>query len=210
MMRGMTVLWATLALAVGVGLFLLKYEVQSLEDRLAAVNGDIRRNQETIHILKAEWSYLNDPERLRDLNERHLGMKTFGTDQIVSVADLPFAAPPTTEPQPEEAPGGRIMVDSPAPAPTPVAQPRKPAEIREARRSEPAKPAVPAPAPQIAKSPKPAPPPVVVAQPVAPRPAPVLPALPVRAPAALSAPTGGDVLVIKSPALLDAERRMGR
>lgn len=200
MMRGMTILWTGFALVVGVGLFLLKYEVQSLEDRLAGLNGGIRQNQETIHILKAEWSYLNDPERLRELNERHLALKPFKPEQIVAIAELPMAAP-KTEPQPDgepaapavEPPAGRLLVDAPAAPKKPAAA--KPAELRDAK----------------AKAPAPAP--------VAPKqlanavPAPVLrpverPQRVASAPVMASAP--GNVLVIKSPALLDAERRAGR
>lgn len=199
MMRGMTILWTGFALVVGVGLFLLKYEVQSLEDRLAGLNGGIRQNQETIHILKAEWSYLNDPERLRELNERHLALKPFKPEQIVAIAELPMAAP-KPEPQPEgepaapavEPPAGRVLVEAPAPK-KPAAV--RPAELREAKVKAPAPVAV---APKQLANAVPAP----VVRPVE-RPQRVA-----SAPVMASAP--GNVLVIKSPALMDAERRAGR
>ncbi|MBF0393041.1 MAG: energy transducer TonB, partial [Alphaproteobacteria bacterium] len=89
MMRGSTVLWVVLAGVLGIGLFGLKYEVQALEDRLASVNHQIRSGQETIHILKAEWSFLNDPNRLRELAERHLAMRPVLPNQLSHVAALP-------------------------------------------------------------------------------------------------------------------------
>ena len=74
MMRAATILWAALAAVAGTGLFMLKYEVQAQEQRLAGLHKDIMEAQEQIHVLKAEWSYLNEPARLREQTERHLGL----------------------------------------------------------------------------------------------------------------------------------------
>lgn len=209
MMRGMTILWTVLALCVGVGLFLLKYEVQSLEEKLARLNGEIRHNQESIHILKAEWSYLNDPERLRELNERHLSLKAFRPDQIVSIAELPMATPKPeapSEPAPTTSePPARVMVDAPQPA-KPVVAPKPPIKTLEAKAPAPAAPPV-VKALELPKvSAKPAV--VAVAKPAAaPQPTQTLPTLPVNAPVlpVMTQPQP-NVLVIKSPALLEAER----
>lgn len=70
-------------------LFQVKHEVQQKERRLEALNEQILRDQETIHILKAEWSYLNDPERLARLARRHLDFKPMDTAQVSRVAYLP-------------------------------------------------------------------------------------------------------------------------
>jgi len=88
MIRGMTVLWTLLALVVGVALFTLKHEVQSLEEELAHINKDIYENEESIHVLKAEWSYLNDPQRVGALADRLLGMKPIKPDQLSSIEEL--------------------------------------------------------------------------------------------------------------------------
>ncbi len=84
----MTTLWMTLAVIVGSGMFVLKYEVQDLEVELASLDGDIRQNQETIHVLKAEWSHLNNPERLRVLSAKHIGLTQVKPEQVVSFASL--------------------------------------------------------------------------------------------------------------------------
>lgn len=124
MMRGMTILWTVLAVIIGIGLFLLKYQVKALEGQLVQVNRDIRGHQEAIHVLKAEWSYLNDPERLRDLTERHLAMKPFRGEQMIQIADLAMAPPrPDAEPpaEPENgAPESRVMVDATPTQPAPL------------------------------------------------------------------------------------------
>lgn len=83
-----TILWTLLAGLMGATLFFIKHEVKDQETRLASVNRDIIRNQEDIHVLKAEWSYLNDPVRLRQLAERYLGMKQMGPTQIATLDTL--------------------------------------------------------------------------------------------------------------------------
>ena len=90
MIRGSTLLWATLALLAGCALFLLKYQVQSLEAQLAGINRQIRDDRTAIHILRAEWGYLNDPARLAEQAERHLGLRPLGPESIVSISSLPL------------------------------------------------------------------------------------------------------------------------
>lgn len=70
-------------------LFQVKHEVQQKEQRLEALNEQILRDQETIHILKAEWSYLNDPKRLARLAEQHLDLQPMETAQVSQIAYLP-------------------------------------------------------------------------------------------------------------------------
>lgn len=111
MMRGATLLWALLALVVGTGLFMLKYEVQSLEDQLTSLNRQIRSDRAAVHVLEAEWSYLNDPARLRELAERHLGLAPFAPGQVGTIAQLPLRPLPKPQPLPEPQP------DAATPAP---------------------------------------------------------------------------------------------
>ncbi len=214
MMRGMTILWTMLALMVGISLFLLKYEVQSLEERLAALDGEIRRNQESLHVLKAEWSYLNDPARLRELNERHLELKPYLPEQVIAIADLPMAAPDTPD-APEDEPASRRTLVEAQPPSAPPTKRKAPARLVEAntqatapksakRVAETVAPAATKPAPGrppgatvIARSAQAAPAPV--------RTVPLPPPTPVRTlPQPVASPTP-DVLVIRSPALLQAE-----
>lgn len=48
-------------------MFVMKNQVQNLENELASINRNIEEDVKTIHILKAEWSHLNNPSRLRAL-----------------------------------------------------------------------------------------------------------------------------------------------
>jgi hypothetical protein len=89
-----TLLWLALAIVAGAGLFHISYRVQSLEQELTQANRDILREQETIHLLGAEWSYLNEPTRLAELTRRHLTLVPLSAEQMVRIEDLPLRLPP--------------------------------------------------------------------------------------------------------------------
>ena len=85
-----TLLWLALAAAVVFGLFHVKYEVAALEEELNRLNIATLREQNQIHVLEAEWSYLNRPSRLEELAERYLTLKPLGPHQLTTVSALPI------------------------------------------------------------------------------------------------------------------------
>jgi len=90
MIKRSTLVWMMLAVFAGIGLFILKYDVSEMEDRLAALQRETRGHLEAIHVLKAEWSYLNQPARLDDLGQRLLSLEPVDADQSVAIGDIPF------------------------------------------------------------------------------------------------------------------------
>jgi hypothetical protein len=68
--------------------------VKSQEQQLASLKSQIASEQEAIRVLKAEWSYLNQPERLQTLAREHLPLTQTGASQIVVMASLPLKAGP--------------------------------------------------------------------------------------------------------------------
>jgi hypothetical protein len=74
---------------LGIGLFQVKYNVQSKERELREVHRQIEANYAAIHVLEAEWSYLNDPLRLADLTRRHTELVPTTPGQIGDFASLP-------------------------------------------------------------------------------------------------------------------------
>ena len=84
------------AVLMGV-LFSLEYQVRGLEDELAALDRSIVTESQAIHVLNAEWSYLNDPWRLRRLAERFLELAPVRPEQLGSLAELPQRPPPGVE-----------------------------------------------------------------------------------------------------------------
>jgi hypothetical protein len=81
-------LWLGTAAAIGVALFYAKHRVQALDEQLAQVNQAILADQESIHVLKAEWAYLNQPDRLERLSRRYLKLEILTREQIGSLAEL--------------------------------------------------------------------------------------------------------------------------
>ena len=89
MIRKSTLLWVALTGAVGFGLYHLKHEVQALEDDLFRLNRTILAEQEAIHVLRAEWSYINQPARLQALSSRHLDLQPTKPAQLGTLAGVP-------------------------------------------------------------------------------------------------------------------------
>ena len=123
-----TVFWSLLAALVGFGLFHVKYQVQKLEDQLTRLNRDIVREQDQIHVLKAEWTYLNRPERIEELSKRFLDLAAPKPNQMGTIAQLPMRSSdtpvdPTASKSPSPAPKAPAPTRSPPPmfVPTPVA-----------------------------------------------------------------------------------------
>jgi cell division protein FtsL len=83
-------LWATLTIFMAFGTFAMKNRVQDLEKELLRINSSIKEDIKAIHILKAEWSHLNNPERLRSLAQKHIGLNPVKAEQIIDYAALPF------------------------------------------------------------------------------------------------------------------------
>lgn len=112
-MRPIELMWIPLVVGVGVSMFLLKYKVQALEDVLVAKQAQVVRDRGAIRVLEAEWTYLNDPERLRELSAQYLG---FGAPAVVNIADisaLPMRGAATAEDasSPESAPAKHNPLD---------------------------------------------------------------------------------------------------
>ena len=79
-----------LAITAGFGLFLLKYEVKSMEKLLTKINHSTLENLQALHVMKAEWGHLNRPSRLEDLGTRLLKFETVKPTEYVQIRDLPF------------------------------------------------------------------------------------------------------------------------
>jgi len=117
-----TVIWMLLAIAAGACLFVLKYEVKSMEEELARINRDTLANLEAVHVLKAEWSYLNRPSRLEDLGRRLLALEPADVAQSTTIDDIPMRLDPVSsqpDPSPHDGPDARkpsgpVQQNSPA------------------------------------------------------------------------------------------------
>jgi hypothetical protein len=79
--------------------FQTKYQVISLEKNYKMLNRQIQEAKESIHILKAEWEYLNHPNRLIRLAQTYLpNWHPIQSSHIVSLSQIPkvLQTPPRT------------------------------------------------------------------------------------------------------------------
>ena len=83
------------AVLSGVGMFLLKYHVLDKEKELALLRRQILSDNRELHLLRADWAVLTDPQHLRELI-KETDLKPFLGKQIVhpdEVENLPAPVP---------------------------------------------------------------------------------------------------------------------
>jgi len=97
-MKGKTWLfWGGLIAAAGGVLFQTSYDVQDLEEKLAGLNRKIVSEQESIQVLKAEWSYLNDPTKLEEMARVHLALQPVEARQFLALDMIPMRPAPVPD-----------------------------------------------------------------------------------------------------------------
>jgi cell division protein FtsL len=96
---------------VGFGVFRVKHEVQTLQEDYARITKAIIAERDAAHVLKAEWSYLNQPQRLAEMARRHLDLQPMATAQLGRLENLPMkpsAAQPLIAEMPRSVPGSAV------------------------------------------------------------------------------------------------------
>lgn len=68
----------------GAALMHISHTVQRLEKEVAANNKIVQQEEEAIRVLKAEWAYLNTPERLEAMATKGLGMAVPETKKVIT------------------------------------------------------------------------------------------------------------------------------
>lgn len=190
-MKGKSALfWLGLAGVAGAVLFQTSYEVQGLEEELASLNRKIVAEQEAIQILKAEWSFMNDPGRLENLARVHLNLRPTDAKQFVAGLEaVPLRATPAVPvPPPAIAPSAPMAGPAPLPHVAKLPAESKPAKpmVIPASATASATPKLVQPAAQPQKAPAPAP--KTLAAPANAKPTP--------APGPATAPAQGDLGVL--------------
>ncbi len=87
------ILWTIMTGVMASGLFQLKYAVQEREDQFARLNRELIASEQAVHVLNAEWSYLNRPDRIAKLAARHLDLAPMTPEQVgaAGMTTLPVA-----------------------------------------------------------------------------------------------------------------------
>lgn len=126
MIRPVTCICMLLAGASGLYLYQSKHRAQLLDREIVRTIRATAQTRERIGMLRAEWALLNEPDRLAELSQQHLTLRTLSPQQFVPVAELasrlPIQAPPVPAAE-EDAPPAMAVTPAPRPAPPPAARP---------------------------------------------------------------------------------------
>ena len=107
----------------------IKYETTFHAEKIVKLKHEIRREQDQIAMLRAEWAHLTRPERVQALADKFLDLEPMAVSQIVKADALPNRAPRADAilhkleelglGEPTATPGGTDAIDS-APSATPA------------------------------------------------------------------------------------------
>lgn len=75
-------------IVAGIGTYTLKHKVIHMESQLSRLKRETVKLKESMHVLNAEWAYLNRPERLQQLAQDKLGMSHTSHEQFISLDQL--------------------------------------------------------------------------------------------------------------------------
>jgi hypothetical protein len=128
--------WLTMTILASVMLYHTSDQVQELEQKLHNLNGQIESEQQSLHVLKAEWVYLANPARVEAESLRHLGLQPTAPRRVAALQDMSGLLPlhsgtevvPAIETAEVQAPAP-VTVASAASTPAPIAT-KAPIEAR--------------------------------------------------------------------------------
>jgi len=114
MMRIFNICVIAALLLAAADVYKIKFESTRQVERVAKLRNEIRREQDAIAALRAEWSRLDSPARIEQLAHKHLGLKPIDAHQYDRLDGLPARRPDL------------IPLDEPDPIATIIADPRAP------------------------------------------------------------------------------------
>jgi cell division protein FtsL len=88
----------------------IKYESTLQAEKVAKLRGEIRREQDAIANLRAEWSKLDSPDRIQDLAKRHLTLKSAEVTSYDGLDKLPDRPVPIVPPGTADPVGALIEI----------------------------------------------------------------------------------------------------
>lgn len=95
-MRFTTLVAALIVIGLGYWAYHQTIQTQMADRDVDRLQREIAAEHERLGVLRAEWAYLNRPDRLRDLahfNFERLGLLPLAPDQFGDAAQIPFPAP---------------------------------------------------------------------------------------------------------------------
>ncbi len=87
-LRITSLIWMSCFAVAAFGLYMVKFSVQNLQRDVGVAEQALANEKESLHLLNAEWAYLNRPERLRALSQTHLDLVPLDSHRIENVSLL--------------------------------------------------------------------------------------------------------------------------
>lgn len=109
--------WFILAALCGAILFRTSQMTTDGRAQLSRIEAEIVKEEDSARVLEAEWSYLNEPERLEKLARTHLGLEPMEGRQFVMAKDLDAIITAAGEKKAREAAKPAPVKKKAAPAP---------------------------------------------------------------------------------------------
>lgn len=116
--------WFTLAIVASIGFYRTSDNVQALEQKLRSLNVAIEGEQQSIHVLNAEWVYLSNPQRVETESKKFLAsLHPTAPQQVARMSDVATLLPTRDEAMTNVAvnatPIGNVHSSLVAPTPAP-------------------------------------------------------------------------------------------
>jgi hypothetical protein len=98
-MRKSTLLWLLLAAFCGTALYHTSQRVHDRRQQLAVLEREAAREEESVRVLQAEWSYLNQPARLEKLARQYLRLAPLRGAQFAAADGIALRSAAAPEPE---------------------------------------------------------------------------------------------------------------
>jgi hypothetical protein len=103
MIRLLNILVIAALVLAAADVYKIKFESTRQAQRVVKLRMDIRRENDAVAALRAEWSKLDNPARIQELTRRHLALKPVEGRQFDRLDQLPERSPdlvPVDDPDP--------------------------------------------------------------------------------------------------------------
>ncbi|MDX1974170.1 MAG: hypothetical protein SFT92_00685 [Rickettsiales bacterium] len=92
MARISTIVWLLIIVVATFSLYLVKYQVHAIRQQITDISKQLEVEKEGLHVVAAEWAYLNRPQRLQNLSSKYLGNTGLTVDRVADLEAIPFSA----------------------------------------------------------------------------------------------------------------------
>lgn len=100
-MRKANLFWIAVIVGAALALYPVKYKVRDIRAEADRMEKQLLKEQESVHVLKAEWAHLTSPERLQTLTDRHLKLVPVSGSQLATSATIKAKLEPVVLPEDE-------------------------------------------------------------------------------------------------------------